>query len=146
MFSAFCQDIRQYIFSEGKKYCLSSNYEEIWILELCLPNHCSEPHKHTELMGPGKHLGNHSSEFSKTLHLETQGNFYTGTGIKKSNHYHNSVFSARNICLNVLGHQLASSREQGDKSPVGVFDVRNKFYSHHSQTNIFSGENIYQES
>lgn len=39
-------------------------------------------HTNTELIVPGKHLGNNLSTFSKTLHLETQGNFYTGTGIK----------------------------------------------------------------
>lgn len=33
-------------------------------------------------MVPGKHIGNYCNMFSKTLHLETQGNFYTGTGIK----------------------------------------------------------------
>lgn len=61
----------------GGKYCLSLNYKEGWILELTAVSQTN-----TELMVPGKHLGNYHSKFSKTLHLETQGNFYTGTGIK----------------------------------------------------------------
>lgn len=35
----FCQNIRQYIISWGKKYCSSLNYKEGWILELTAVSH-----------------------------------------------------------------------------------------------------------
>lgn len=136
----------------GEKYCLSLNYKEGWILELTAVRHTN-----IELMVPGKHLGNHCSKFSKTFHLETQGNFYTGTGIKSKRFN----FTDSNIKVIIIiglfslpGMSIwmfwdTSWLVQGNRVirvQLGVFYVCNKFYSHHSQMSIFSGENIYQES
>lgn len=152
-FSSSAKTSDNILFPGGGKYRLSLNYKEGWILELTAVSQTN-----TELMVPGKHLGNYHGKFSKTLHLETQGNFYTATGIKSKGFNFvdsnikviiiTSLFSLSGMSIWMFWNisWLVQENRVMIRVQLGVFDVCNNFYSHHSQMNIFSGENIYQES